>query len=466
MTASPRILVIDDEEEFLRSVSFTLRISGYPDVDTCVSGTAALDRINSIDYSLVLLDIMMPDISGRDLLPRIVEARPDLPVIMSTAVNEVETAVECMRAGAFDYMVKPIDKTRLLTTVRKALDFLDLKNENERLTRSFLEAGQHRSDAFKNIITNSESMFAVFRYIEAIAPTTMPVLILGETGSGKELFARAVHEASGRSGALVTVNVAGLDDALFSDTLFGHERGAFTGADKKREGLVGKAAGGTLFLDEIGDLKMETQVRLLRLIEERTFYPVGSDTPVRTDTRVVVATSVDLALAVNEGKFRKDLFYRLKSHTVRIPPLRSRKDDIKPLFSHFLALAAAEMKKNVPAVPPQLFQLLRNHAFPGNVRELRGMVYDALGRHTGGIMSMDAFKEQIDVEAADPSEVSSVPGTVEAEPPVRFGEKLPSLRETEEALISEAMKRCENNQSQAARLLGITPSAMNKRLNK
>jgi two-component system nitrogen regulation response regulator GlnG len=466
MTVSTRILLIDDEDEFLRSVSFTLRISGYPDVDICAGGTGALEQMDKAAYSLVLLDIMMPEVSGRELLPKIVAARPEVPVIMCTAVNEVESAVECIRAGAFDYMVKPIDKARLLTTVEKALTFHELKGENARLTESLLGSPLREPGTFSNIVTESNAMRSLFRYVEAIAPTSMPVLIYGETGSGKELFASALHRASGRSGPLVTVNVAGLDDTLFSDTLFGHERGAFTGAEKKREGLVAKATGGTLFLDEIGDLRIETQVKLLRLIEDRTYYPVGSDSAQRTDARIITATGVDLAAAVSKGTFRRDLFYRLKSHTIRIPPLRDRKEDLQPLVTHFLKQAAAETGKLAPTPPPQLYQVLRNYAFPGNVRELRGIVFDAVSRHTGGVMSLDVFKEHIGIEPSGIGEEHPETFNAVGNGPIAFGEQLPTLKAAEDALVEEAMKRCDNNQSQAARLLGITPSALNKRLNK
>jgi DNA-binding NtrC family response regulator len=458
MSVNSKILLIDDEEEFLRSVAFTLRIRGYPDVETCKNGNGALEKVASGEFAMVLLDIMMPDCSGRDLLPQMVALNNDIPIVMSTAINEIEVAVECMRAGAYDYLVKPIDKARLLATVKKALEYYELKKENQRLAESCCCGAIKNSAPFEKIVTRSESMLALFRYVEAIAPTSMPVIIYGETGTGKELFARAIHDASGRKGAFVAINVAGLDDTLFSDSLFGHERGAFTGADRKRVGLVAQAENGTLFLDEIGDLRIETQVKLLRLLEERTYFPVGADTALRANCRVVVATSVDIASAVSEGKFRKDLYYRLKSHTVRIPALRDRKEDVPYLFSHFAALAAGELGREPPVAPPQLQQLLRTYPFPGNVRELRGMVYDAVSRYTGGILTMDVFKEHIAGENFDDHTPESSS--------FMFGDTLPTLKEAEEILVTEALKRSDNNQSQAARLLGITPSALNKRLNK
>jgi DNA-binding NtrC family response regulator len=462
MSGIPKILIVDDEDDFLRSASLTLRMNGFADVKTCTSGNEALRLLASDDYSLVLLDIMMPDCDGRELLPKMTAVREDVPIIMSTAINEVEVAVSCMKAGAFDYLVKPIDKARLLATIGKALDFYELKSENQRLTDSFLKKNPGNPHVFKSIIAQSDSMTTLFRYIEAIAPTSMPVLITGETGTGKELFARSVHDASARTGNFVAVNVAGLDDTMFSDALFGHERGAFTGADKKREGIIVKASQGTLFLDEIGDLRIETQVKLLRLLEERTYFPVGSDTACQAHCRVVAATSVDLSMAVSEGKFRKDLYYRLKSHTVRVPALRQHKEDIPGLLKHFLAMAARELNKQPPTPPPQLHVLLQNYSFPGNVRELRGMVYDAVGRHTGGVLSMDSFKENLLEENSD-SETTPQPldGRL-----LQFGEKLPTLKEIEEILVTEALHRAGNNQSLAARFLGITPSALNKRLNK
>lgn len=462
------ILIVDDEEEFLRSASFALRSSGYGHVETCSDATAVLDRVGSREYSLLLLDIMMPKVSGTELLPKIVELKPSLPVIMITAVNEIEVAVECIRAGAFDYLLKPLDKPRLITAVGKAVQFSELKRENDRLSHALLDISLQKPDAFKDIVTESESMRSIFRYIEAIAPTPLPVLVCGETGSGKELIAKAVHNASGRTGEFVCVNVAGLDDTLFSDTLFGHERGSFTGADRKREGLVAKAADGTLFLDEIGDLRTESQVKLLRLLEERSYYPIGSDAQVSTNCRVVAATNAAIETLVAEGKFRKDLFYRLRSHMIRIPPLRQRGTDGMVLCKHFLRQASRELGKQDPTPPQQLFTLLSTYAFPGNVRELRGMVYDAVSRHGGGVLSMETFKEHIEESShlipSNSSNSVSVP--VSGDGKIMFGENLPSLKEAENALVEEALRRTGNNQSLAARLLGITPSALNKRVNK
>ena len=238
--------------------------------------------------------------------------------------------------------------------------------------------------AFAEIVTQNPTMHALFRYVEAIARSPQPVLITGETGTGKELMARAVHRLAAPRGDFVAVNVAGLDDQVFSDTLFGHTRGAFTGADRPREGLITRAEDGTLFLDEIGDLAAVSQVKLLRLLQEGTYYPLGADRPRQSRARVVVATNRDVVQDVQAGTFRKDLYYRLRAHHVQLPPLRARRDDLALLVTHCLAKAATALHKPVPTPPLALYQLLHTYTFPGNVRELEAMVFDAVARHQGG----------------------------------------------------------------------------------
>jgi DNA-binding NtrC family response regulator len=460
------ILLIDDEQQFLQSASFSLRSCGLVNVECCSDSTKVMGLLSGKPYSAILMDIMMPILSGKDLLPQISQTFPEIPVIMLTALCEIDTAVECIKLGAFDYQVKPIDKARLVTTITRAIEFGELKKENARLKTSLLNGSLENPGTFENIITCSPSMKSLFQYIEAIAPTTLPALVIGETGSGKELIAKAIHKASDRKGAFVAVNVAGLDDTLFSDTLFGHERGAFTGADNKRQGLVAKASGGTLFLDEIGDLKIESQVKLLRLLEDKSYYPIGSDALLTTDTRIVLATNCDLHQKQLSGAFRSDLYFRLASHIVRIPPLRKRKDDIELLLAYFLEKAAAEMSKKVPRMPPELVILLNTHYFPGNIRELKGMVYDAMSRYKSGILSLDSFKEQITVfSSVSESLTIDTPAEPQNGLKMLFTEQLPTLKEAENTLVAEALQRSKGNQAIAASLLGITRSALNKRIN-
>ena len=316
------VLLIDDEKYFLQSATMTLKSSGIGNVRTCSDSREAMNCLESATYSAVLLDVMMPHVSGETILAEIRSRYPQLPVIILTAINEVETAVEFLKIGAFDYLVKPIDDARLVNTLRRAIEYSQMSSENSLLKEYLLSGELKNPDVFQSIITGSDQMTSVFKYIEAIGKTPFPVLITGETGVGKELVARAIHEVSGREGEFVAVNVAGLDDNLFSDTLFGHRKGAFTGAASDRRGLIDKAYGGTLFLDEIGDLKMESQVKLLRLLQEGTFYALGSDTARVSDARIIVATHQDLAKRQQEDSFRADLYYRLSTHHIKIPALR------------------------------------------------------------------------------------------------------------------------------------------------
>lgn len=459
------VLLVDDEEQLLKGASFALRTSGIDHVETCSDSRLVLQLLEDKSYSVILLDLMMPHLNGDELLPKISEKMPHIPVIMHTAVNEVTTAVDCMKNGAFDYLTKPVDKARLVTTVQKAIEYSEIRAENVNLKKSLLKNKLESPQVFQNIVTGNQAMYSIFQYIEAIAKTSLPVLITGHTGVGKEMIARSVHDSSLRSGEFVPINVAGLDDSLFSDTLFGHVKGAFTGAVQSRQGLIEKAAGGTLFLDEIGDLKLESQIKLLRLLEERTYYPVGSDTPATSDTRIVVATNADLGEMQKAGKFRSDLFFRLQNHHIEIPSLSSRKDDIPLLTDFFMEQAAEEIGKDKIPFPPELYTLLSTYHFPGNIRELRGMVFDAVSRHKSGILSMEVFREKIMKHQTENDPIGTEANGVNGEK-VFFSDPLPSIKEVEEKLVSAAMVRANNNQTIAAQMLGLTRSALNKRLNK
>jgi len=458
------VMLIDDETQFLKSGSFSLKTSGINNVRTCHDSRDALQQLAEEPCSAVVLDIMMPHLTGKELLPQIVREFPGVPVIMLTALNEVETAVECMKLGAFDYMVKPIDKTRLVTTVKRAVDFNEIKNENSRLKEYLLSDKLDNPASFEHIVTRNHAMHQIFQYIEAVAQTSLPILVTAETGCGKELIARAIHNASGRTGEFVPVNVAGLDDNLFSDTLFGHMKGAFTGADRERAGLVGKASDGTLFLDEIGDLAVESQVKLLRLLEEKKYYRIGSDSATLSSARIVVATNRDLGKSMADGTFRSDLYYRLNTHHIVIPALRKRKDDMELLVGFFLEESADEFGKTNPTPPPELFTLLSTYHFPGNIRELKGMVYDAVSRHRGGVLSTETFRNRIRNNDVQPGIVPNEPDMDQGS--FFFPEQLPTIKELEKSLIEEALHRAKNNQTVAAQLLGLTRSALNKRLNR
>jgi DNA-binding NtrC family response regulator len=389
------VLLVDDEVQALAAADFTLRSEGITNVVTCADSRQVMDRLAAAEHAAVLLDLTMPGLSGRELLPRIVAEHPEVPVIVLTAVAELDTAVGCMRDGAFDYLVKPVEEARLVSAVRHAIEMRQARGENERLARALFAEGLEHPEAFAAIVTRSPGMLAVFRYLEAIAATPLPVLITGETGTGKELVARALHALSGRRGAFVAVNVAGLDDTLASDALFGHKRGGFTGADRDRAGLIEQAAGGTLFLDEIGDLAAQSQIKLLRLLQDGRYYPIGSDLQKASDARIVVATNKDLVAMQAKGEFRRDLFYRLRAHHVHLPPLRRRREDLPVLVEHFIAKAAGLLRKAPPTPPRELVPLLEAYSFPGNIRELEGLIADAVSRHRSGVLSLEPFREKL-----------------------------------------------------------------------
>jgi DNA-binding NtrC family response regulator len=456
------VLIVDDEDHFLNSAELILASNGITNARTCNNSKDALSLIEKEIFSLVTLDINMPYLSGTELLTKIKERTPETPVIMITAINDVDKAVNCIKAGAFDYIVKPVDDSRLTTTIRRGLNLSEIRDENKKLKQYLLEDKLHYPEAFSKIITQSQPMLAILKYIEAIAKTPLPVLITGETGTGKELIAESIHKISGRAGELVKVNIAGVDDMFFSDTLFGHKKGAFTNAELERNGLIEKASDGTLFLDEIGDLNMESQVKLLRLLQDNTYYQLGSDTIKSTNARVIVATNRTSKELSEGSKFRKDLYYRLMTHHINIPGLAERKADIPILTEHFLEKAAKELGKKKPTPPKALFTLLENYNFPGNIRELEAMVYDAVNLHEKGILSLRTFKNKTGLSLNDNSypEPNS-----ESEQSIAFPtDKLPTLNETEWSLIEEALKRTKGNQSLAAGLLGITRRALNNRL--
>jgi DNA-binding NtrC family response regulator len=462
------ILLVDDDPQFLLSSGVALRAAGVSPVVTVEDSRQVIPFLERKEAAAAVIDLTMPHLSGRELLPMLKERHPGLPVIVMTGRDEVAVAVECMKAGAFDYLVKPVEPARFVTAIRRAMEVRSLQAEVDTLRDHFLSGELRNPSAFGGIVTRSRKMLAAMQYIEVVAPSRHPVLVTGETGTGKELVGRALHAISGCRGELVTVNVAGLDDAMFSDALFGHRKGAYTGADQAREGLISRAAGGTLFLDEIGDLSETSQVKLLRLIEDRKYYPLGADVPRESDARIVCATHRPVEALLAKGGFRRDLYYRLSAHKVHLPPLRERKEDIPPLLDALLAEASAAEGKRKPTVPPELLTLLSAYDFPGNVRELRMLVFDAVVRHKAGVLSLDSFRRAVGAKEGSPPPEESVDADVRAGPAGLFGgmPRLPTLKDAEEQLVAEALARAKDNQGIAASLLGITRQALNKRLSR
>ncbi|MFZ5776132.1 MAG: sigma-54-dependent transcriptional regulator [Thermodesulfobacteriota bacterium] len=462
LSPSRPILLVDDEEAWLHGFSLTLRSLGLNNIVCCQESTRVLELLAGQEVSVVVLDLTMPHLSGEELLPLIVQEHPQVPVIIITGLDLVDTAVQCMKLGAFDYFTKVTEEARLVAGVRRAIDFGRLRQENDQLKEHFLKDKLDQPEAFSRIITHNKAMRSIFQYMESIASTGEPVLISGETGVGKELIAQALHALSGRKGEFVPVNVAGLDDTMFADTLFGHKRGAFTGAEQSRRGLIDLAAGGTLFLDEIGDLSQASQIKLLRLLQEREYFPLGSDIPKRTDCRMIFATHRNLQEMQESATFRKDLYYRLHAHRIQIPPLRERLDDIPLLVDHFIDKAAERLGRKKPAYPKELFPLLGTYTFPGNVRELQNMVFDAVSKHKSRTLSMDSFKEYLRERRPGLEEEPRQP--LPAKTPFSDLGRLPSLKEVGYLLVLEALSRAGGNQAIAAEMIGVTRQALNWRL--
>lgn len=455
------ILVIDDEEAILLSVDTTLQLAGLNNILTCSDSRQVMAIVQQREPSVILLDLNMPQVDGEAILDQLKCERPHIPVIIITGRIDAASAVECMKSGAFDYIVKPVDENRLLATIKKSLKFGELRQENQTLKEQ-LKTNLNDPNAFSKIITHSPKMLSLFKYIESIAQTTQPVLIRGETGTGKELIAQAIHDSSKKSGHFVAVNVAGLDDNVFSDTLFGHAKGAFTGADSDRQGLIEKAAGGTLFLDEIGDLTPASQIKLLRLLQEKEYMPLGSDENRHCTARIIASTHVDLWSLQQKDLFRQDLHYRLRTHRILLPPLRDRKEDLPLLTAHFIKNAAKELNKSRPESPRELITILENYHFPGNIRELQAMMFDTIAQNNRAVLPVNGTRDHI--ARAQNIAVNRHPQSQQNGPPLTFTDPLPTIKKATELLIDEAMKRADNNQSTAAIMLGISQQALSKRL--
>jgi len=468
ITTNPgRVLIVDDEINTLKASATVLKMHGLKNVVTESDSRNVLEIMNAGGIDVVILDLFMPHVSGMELLPRLRELHPQVPVIIVTAAYEVERAVECIKSGAFDYLVKPVEPERMLITLRKAFESNALTDQVASLRDHLVEDRLDNPAAFEEIVSCSRKMRAIFQYLEVVAKSPQPVLITGESGTGKELAARAIHRLSGCKGELVSVNLAGLDDTMFSDTLFGHTRGAFTGADQLRDGLIVKAASGVILLDEIGDLGESSQIRLLRLIQEREFYPVGSDTPRNSEARVVCASNKDLKELVAQGRFRNDLFFRLNVHHVVLPPLRNRKEDIPLLLEHFISQAAKSLAISPPSYPAELLDLLAVYHFPGNVRELQGIIFDAVARCKSGKLSLEPFRQVMTsgrTQAAVPTTSLALGQDPRQDQLEKIWGHFPTLDEAEDYLIEFAMNIAKGNQGTAATMLGLKRQTLNVRL--
>lgn len=388
-----RILVVDDDSEYLELLSDLLNSEGYTEL-ICESNPLKVSSIlgrTAID--LVLLDIFMPQMNGLDLLEIIARDNPSIKVIVITAVDTTEIALKAIKLGAYDFITKPLDTDRLFITIQKAFEQQLLEEERDSLRGTKLQVSKKKN--FANIITGSPVMDKVFDLVEIFAPTNETVLIEGETGTGKDLIAFKIHELSLRSNEnFITVNLASISSSLFESELFGHEKGAFTGAVSEKKGFFEEANGGTIFLDEIGELPKELQGKLLRTIQYGEIYRIGSSKPVKLDIRIIAATNKNLLQSVNSKEFRPDLYYRLNRGYINLPPLRMRGDDVFILADHFRKVGNKLYEKEVSGFSDNARHSLKNHTFPGNIRELENMVLNAVAKTSdGGVIDSLSFPE-------------------------------------------------------------------------
>lgn len=445
---SARILIVDDDPAH-RSMLRTLIKAWGAKVDEATDGSEAITLCHERPYDIILMDVLMPEIDGISALQAIKSYNPSIPILIMTAYSKVESAVEALKSGAYDYLSKPLDFDVLKLTLSRALDHAALRSENQTLKE------QLGTFDTTGIIGSSPAMRTLMEMLAMVAPSDATVLVCGESGTGKELIARAIHANSRRiNGPFVAVNCAALSENLLESELFGHEKGAFTGADRRREGHFEHANGGTLFLDEIGEISAAMQVKLLRVIQEREFQRVGGDQNIRVDVRLVAATNKDLEKEVEAGNFRQDLYFRLNVVTLETPPLRNRIEDIPLLAAYFLSFFSEKNQKQIKGFTPVAMDCLLKHAWPGNVRELENVVERAVVLLVGEYISERELPAPL-VENASRSAPSDKIGTSLAGL---------SLDEVEKRAILETLESCQGNKSEAARRLGVTRKTLHAKL--
>ena len=441
---SEKLLIVDDEQGMRDLLSIMLRKEGYS-VDCAGSGQEALDRITADVYDLVVTDISMPGLDGISVLRRVRDTAPELPTILITAYASTESAIEALKLGAYDYIVKPFDVEEFKIVVRNALERKRLQRENQYLRREL-----HHQYGFDAFVGHSEKMKEIFSLVERIAVTNSTILVSGESGTGKELIARAVHYNSPRKECpFVSLNCGALPDPLLESELFGHMKGSFTGAVHTKKGLFEVADGGTVFLDEIGETSPAMQIKLLRVLQERKIRRVGGTGEIEVDVRVIAATNQDLEALVREKKFREDLFYRINVIQIRMPSLREKKEDIPDLVRHFIGKYSKLIGKQVERITAEAEECLLRHDWPGNVRELENTIERAVALETSGVIQTENLSQHLrhngNGQSDDPAHLPN--GGVDLD------EHLEKLRAR---FMLEALERANGVQSRAAELLGMS----------
>jgi DNA-binding NtrC family response regulator len=459
MAKKGRILVVDDEEVMRDVLDSLLTAEGYT-VDLARTGEEGVDRFQQRPFDLVLLDVSMPGIGGLRTLEEILKLDPETVVIMITAYATFDTAIAAWQRGAFNCIRKPFDNREILKLI--AAGIRRRRKDEER--RALKQTLKHSTES-KEIVARSEKMLEILAFVEQVAPARSTILITGESGTGKELIARAIHNQSARADKpFVTVNSANLPTELLESELFGHLRGAFTGAVSAKKGYFEVADGGSIFLDEIGNISMETQAKLLRVIQERDFTPLGDTTRRQVDVRIIAATNVDLKQAVDEGSFREDLYYRLNVIQISLPPLRERREDILPLAQHFIRKYAAENDRRInDKVGPEVLSTLEAYHWPGNVRELENVVERAVIIARGATIEREDLREEV----LNPQKASSQGGAQRLATQMDLSQGISFYDEVNRfqiELIRRALEITGGHQSRAAKLLGMNTTTLNSKI--
>jgi DNA-binding NtrC family response regulator len=449
------ILIVDDEEVLQDVLTVLIRKEGHNTLSAW-SGEEAIEILDREEIDLVLLDLMLPGMHGMQVLKEVRQRHPDQVVVVITAYSSIESAIEAMREGAFHYIPKPFKNEEVLLTLRKGLEQRRLASEN----RSLREQLRQRF-GFDNIIGKSKPMQQVYDLIKLAAPSKSNILVLGDSGTGKELVAKAIHHHSRRSnGPFVTVNSGSMPADLLESNLFGHVRGAFTGAIASKKGLFELANLGSIFFDEIGNIPLDTQAKLLRVIQEKEFMRLGGVETIRVDVRIIAATNADLEASVQQGLFREDLYYRLNVIVINLPPLRKRSEDIPLLAQHFLGHYARENEKALREISPRAMEVLLDYHWPGNVRELENVIERAVVLSTGEVLDIDLFPASV----RQPDSVGLPPPAL----PVNGIAFKDAVSEYERQIIVKALQACGGVQKRAAELLQVKPTTLHemmKRLN-
>ena len=445
------ILVIDDEADYLELMKGLLQQEGYPKIITEQFPLNVMPLLEQHQIDLILLDVYMPKMNGLELLEKITQIYPQIPIIMVTAVDELEIALKAIKLGAYEYITKPPDTDRLFLTIKRALDQRLLELELS-FHRSVLSKFYPNKSNFSNIITSSPLMYKIFDVVEIFSPTNEIILLTGETGTGKDLIAKKIHDLSPRrNNPFIVVNLASISHSLFESELFGYEKGSFTGAANEKIGYFETANGGTIFLDEVGELPKELQGKLLRAIQYNEIYRIGSTKPIQLDIRIIAATNKDLTEAVEKNEFRADLFYRLNRASIHLPPLRERDNDVLLLANYFIKTANLTYKKNITGILDSVKEKLLSYSFPGNIRELENKIFNAVAKTKDdtSIIEMDFPKELLPEKNLSP-----------------MNSNLLTIDETVTNHILEIMNYTGGNVQKAAVILGISERTLQRRLQK